>query len=166
MRVKVLDTLPRGAVANIRDWLLAQLDVAGYRLTFRPPGSRRSWANPITRRVVLRPVDLYHVDGLALLAHETAHVRQQSGALWYRLAWGAWYWLNPWFRRRVEVEAEAWWTAVAVRYRYGLSRWRPTIEAWAKRSHTLGRWRAPHFTPGDPEEITRAIADRAAELLS
>ena len=36
----------------------------------------------------------------------------------------------------------------------------------AATSHSLGRWRSPHYTPGDPDEMTRRIAARAAEILN
>lgn len=174
MRTRVDDTLPAPAdVLGLRLWLGRHMEEAGYRLAYR--AGKRSYANPITRRIVLRDTaDLDSVDGVALLAHEVAHARQQSGPWWYRLAWGAWYMLNPWFRRAAEVEAEAWWTAAMMRLAGVVSvrvgdRERTaqiTVEQYARQSHTLGGWRSPHLTPGDPDEMTARIAKRAREILA
>ena len=160
IRVRVPDTL---ALQVSADELMVDLAwhmrLARYQVRFR--AGERSWCNPVTRRVVLRSsVDLGTPRGLALLAHEVAHVRQQAGPWWYRWAWGLRYLADPWFRRDVEIEAEAWWTAVMVRLTDG------TVDALAAKSHSLGRWRSPHFTPGDPDEMTRRIAARAIEVLN
>jgi len=159
MRTRVDDTLPAPAdVLGLRLWLGRHMEEAGYRLAYR--SGERSYANPITRWIVLRDsADLTTARGIALLAHEVAHARQQSGPWWYRWAWGLRYLADPWFRRACEVEAEAWWVAVMVRLTDG------TVDALAAKSHSLGRWRSPHYTPGDPDEMTRRIAARAREIL-
>jgi len=167
VRTRVDDTLPAPAdVLGLRLWLGRHMDEAGYRLAHRD--GERSYANPITRRIVLRDsVNLTTARGVALLAHEVAHVRQQSGRWWYRLAWGAWYWINPWFRRAAEVEAEAWWAAAMARLRVSAARCPDgLVLMYARQSHTLGGWRAPHLTPGDPDEMTARIAARAREILA
>jgi hypothetical protein len=60
----------------------------------------------------------------------------------------------------VEVEAEAWWTAVMVRLTDG------DVLELAHASHTLGGWRSPHYTPGRADDMTERIAERAAEILN
>jgi len=40
-----------------------------------------------------------------------------------------------------------------------------TVDGWARASHSLGGWRRPHLTPGDPEQMTERIRDRALEIL-
>ena len=160
MRARVPDTLaPQVSADELMVALAWHMRLAGYQIRFR--AGSRSWANPLTRRVVLRStVDLGTPRGLALLAHEVAHVRQQAGPWWYRWAWGLRYLADSWFRRDVEIEAEAWWTAVMVRLTDG-----GTLEL-AATSHSLGRWRSPHYTPGDQDEMTRRIAARAGEILN
>ena len=150
--------------ADIRGWFKVIARVRGYRVRVREPGGRfasRSWCNPLTRTVWLRSTaNLHTIDGAALLAHEVAHVRQQSGPWWYRWAWGLRYLADPWFRRDAEIEAEAWWVAVMVRLTDG------GVLELAQVSHSLGHWRSPHYTPGDPDEMTRRIAARAEEILN
>lgn len=161
MRAVIEDTLPdTNSPHELRTWLVEQLERLHFDVRHRTDAGERSWSNAITRRIWLRrSANLDRPSGVALLAHEVTHARQQAGCLPYRLAWGAWYILNPWFRLRAELEAEAWSAAVLFRVVPGLNRRRI-----AESVHTLGGWRAPHRTPGDPEAHTRAVMLRAAEL--
>ena len=168
VRTRVDNNLPEiGGLAVLRLAMRWRAMNAGFRIRHRLPGawfSGRSWCNPITRTIWLRhDADIDTPAGVALLAHEVAHARQQSGRLPYRLAWGLRYLLDPWFRRRAEVEAEAWWVAVMVRLDGGRTPF--PVCRYAEQSHTLGSWRAPHYTPGDPDHLTDAIAERAREIL-
>jgi len=155
--------MPRMGVAALRGWLVDHLAPAGYDVRIRRPNGRwasRSWCNPVTRRILLRhDVDLESARGVALLAHEVTHARQQAGPWWYRWTWGARYLLDPWFRRAVEIEGEAWWAAVMV--------WLDGVHVVkaARMSHTLGGWRSPHYTPGEPDDMTERIAHRTREIL-
>jgi len=152
--------------ADLRGWFKVIARTRDYRVRIRESGGRfasRSWCNPLTRTVWLRSTaDLHSVDGVALLAHEVAHVAQQAGPWWRRWAWSLRYLADPWFRRACEIEAEAWWV-VTMRKQLGAS---AMVDKLAALSHTLGGWRSPHYTPGNPVEMTRRIAARAAEILN
>ena len=169
LRTRIDDTLASGSLAWMRLHFTNHALDAGFDIRIRRSGGcspQRSWSDAVRKRIFLRSsVDLNSARGVALLAHEVTHARQQSGSLLYRVAWGLRYLLDPWFRQAAEIEAKAWGVATIIRARYGPRVWMPSVEAWAKVSHSLGGWRRPHLTPGDPEQMTERIRDRALEIL-
>lgn len=166
LRTRIDDTLAAGSLAWMRLHFTNHALDAGFDIRIRRSGGcspQRSWSDAVRRRIFLRSsVDLNSARGVALLAHEVTHARQQFGSLLYRVAWGLRYLLDPWFRRAAEIEAEAWWVATMVRALGSGA----TVDGWARASHSLGGWRRPHLTPGDPEQMTERIRDRALEILS
>jgi hypothetical protein len=91
---------------------------------------------------------------MPVVAHELTHDRQM-GRGWRRWAWTLRYLVDPWFRLRVEVEAEV---AEYVTRANMLDRWPHVVH------HGLGGWRLPYMTPGDPEEIGERIKSMAMEV--
>lgn len=138
---------PRDRVAAVCD----HIEGMGWRISWR--AGRVSYANPLTRRIVVSVVARDALDFAALLAHEAAHARWMGGRLM-----GAprvlWYLLSPWCRVRQEVEARA--EACAVLLAGGAT---PDYSAGS-----LAGWRLPYLTGASAERVERWTRERAAAV--
>lgn len=121
---------------------------AGWTIT-RGRSKRRSYANPVTRRVVVRSTldpDTPSTDLVALLAHEYRHVVQLGRPWWRRWGRGLLYLVSGVRRLCMELEAEA--HEAAARY--------VCTGRWILTADSLSGWRSPYLTGA-----TRAVVEAA-----
>ncbi len=117
-----------------------------------PRGLTAPW-----RRIYLAP-GVTDVQRGPLLAHEGMHVYQ--GLLVGPWKWALKYLLFPSFRRTEEVLAEAAETAVR-----GFIAGAPMDGLHGHyTSTTLGGWKWPHFTGGDPDRLRRTVIGLASKI--
>lgn len=162
-----------------------QIEQRGWKLKVRPRagllGRARSWVNPLTRTVWMRPSWTGETArDAAVLAHEITHVEQvENGAQGKARFLGLWWPRAPflgrlWWTFRVifdrafveatESEAEAHEHAVGIQHS-----WAPALRALGGRRIFVrvdGRWRLNlhSFTPGDPEQIGTYRVLRSRDL--
>ena len=134
------------------DALLDHMAAIGWALAWRD--GTTSYANPVTRNVVLAHATRDALDLAAVLAHELAHARQFGGPWWRRWWRGLAYLASR--RRRLAMEIEARAHACAVYLAAGLV---PDYSAG-----TLAGWRWPYLTGADAGEVERAVRDAAGRL--
>lgn len=150
-----------------------QIEARGWKLKVRPRagllGADRSWVNPLTLTVHMRPDWTGETpQDAAVLAHELAHVEQiardqrdpQRPSWRRRIGWALRAIFDRAFVLGVEMEAEA--HEAAVGRQHG---WWPADRALGGRRLVVredGRWRSNlgSFTPGDPEQIAELIEIR------
>lgn len=95
---------------------------------------------------------------LHVIAHELVHIRQMGGHPWL---WTLRYLLDPWFRARAEIEAEAMEAAFWVRWKG-----KPDTDV-AKHIHApyFGRWGRPYFFLFSNRDKMMAECARQAAIL-
>lgn len=131
--------------------LVSDLYARGWSLAWRE--GTTSYANPITRRVVLALRTRDALELAAVLAHESAHVRWFGGYV-AGLLRGLTYLVSPWVRVEQEVEARA--HACAVWLAAGID---PDYSAG-----TLAGWRWPYLTGHSAAGIERRVRERAGGI--
>lgn len=155
-----------------------RIDERGWRLKVRPRagllGADRSWVNPLTRTVWMRPSWTGETpQDAAVLAHELTHVEQLAGGKSYpvkvSLAARLWWTLRVIFDRAfveaTESEAEAHEHAVGIQHQ-----WIPAARALGGRrlvvrdSDGQRRLNLHSWTPGDPEQIRLYRGLRSRDL--
>ncbi len=161
--------------------LLSLLTVLQVRLTsfpawFRwllgkrcPRGMYTPWGTVYLQALQTPAKDMEDIrEMVPLLAHEGRHAYDARGYIpgWPRVSawvWAFFYLLSPFFRRVAEVSAETYETAV----RGFLVGSDPVPGALRRhvRAATLGGWRWPHLTGGDPELLKDAVAAMATEVF-